>query len=289
MAGSKLDFYFHNLKSKLKLFAKKPSFVFFYLDRFKKYSNTKSFDAFIISYPKSGRTWLQKMIIEAVRIESKKNFDLVDVSLLNEQEPSFPYMLSTHAGSSWEEKVQNYNEIQKDDWKKYDHGKIIFLYRDPRDVLVSQFYHIRHRSGYGTFPKSEVINNPNVGLLKVIHFMNKWLKYSQNNPDIVLNMSYDELKKNPFDSMKKILNHVGSGVSDDSIKAAIENTTLQKMRQNESGNADNPWATTKGKDNPNSFHSRKGIIGEYKTFFSQEDINYIDKLINENLDSVFNY
>lgn len=289
MAGSKSIFYYHNLKSKLKLFAKKPSFVLFYLDRLKKYTNTKSFDAFIISYPKSGRTWLQKMIIEAARIESGASFDLVDISLLHDEVDAFPYMLSSHAGSSWEEKVQNHKEIIKDDWNSYSHGKNVFLYRDPRDVLVSQFYHIRHRSGYESFPKTEVIDNPNVGLLKVINFMNKWLKYSRQYPKAILNVSYDELKADPHQSLKNILGHIGYQVSDNSIAKAIENTTLQKMRQNESGDSDNPWSTTQGKNNPNSFHSRKGIIGEYKTFFSQEEISRIDEIISKNLDSGFNY
>jgi len=289
MAGSKTTFYYHNLKSKFKLFAKKPSFIGFYLDRLRKYSNTKSFDAFIISYPKSGRTWLQKIIIEAVRIEAKSTFDLVDVSLLNEEVSSFPYMLSTHAGSSWEEVVMDNEEIKKDDWEKYNHGKIVFLYRDPRDVLVSQYYHIRHRSGYESFPKEGMIDNPNVGLLKIIGFMNKWLEYSRKYPDTVLNIAYDDLKLNTYENLAALFDHINYKVSKESINTAIENTTLAKMRQAESGNADNPWSTTKKKGNPNSFHSRKGIVGEYKTFFTEEEIAHINKIISENLDSAFNY
>ena len=142
MRGRKLDFYKANLRNKLGLFARNPSYVLFYIDRFRKYTSLTDFNAFMISYPKSGRTWLQKMMIEAVKLQSAISEEISDISKLSEYSLEFPRMLSTHAGSSWEEIIKNAQEIRTDDYDAYGHAKIVYLYRDPRDVLVSQFYHI---------------------------------------------------------------------------------------------------------------------------------------------------
>ncbi len=289
MRGTKLDFYKANLLNKAKLFIKKPGYILFYLDRLRKYSTTKSFDAFIISYPKSGRTWLQKMLIEAVRLQKGVEIDLADISELNTHIDDFPSLLSTHAGSSWEEIIKDYNQINQDDLDQYNHGKIIYLYRDPRDVLVSQYYHILHRSGYSTFDKQYLIDNPNVGLIKIIHFMNKWATYTQRHPELILPVSYAELKQTPHTYLSDILSHIAYPVSDDNIHKGVENCTMQRMQRAESKDAAHPWSNTssQSKDNPNSFHSRKGITGEYKTFFSAKEIDHINSLIKSNLDHYY--
>jgi len=285
MRGRKWDFYKANLTNKAKLFARQPRYLLFYLDRFRKYSSTQAFDAFIISYPKSGRTWLQKMLIEAVRLEKGVDIDLADISALNTHITDFPNLLSTHAGSSWEEVVKDHEQIKVDDLAKYQHGQIIYLYRDPRDILVSQYYHILHRSGYQTFDRDYVIDNPNVGLLKIINFMNKWADYTIAHPDQIVPVAYHALKEAPSDYLTQILDLIDYPVQAAHITQAISNCTLQRMRQKESSDSANPWANTDGKsaDNPNSFHSRKGITGEYKTFFSAEEINKINDIISNNL------
>lgn len=291
MQGRKWDFYKANLLNKAKLFAQQPSYILFYLDRFRKYSSTSAFEAFIISYPKSGRTWLQKMMIEAVKIEKGVNIDIADISALNKYVDDFPNLLSTHAGSSWEEIVKNHDEIKVDDIEAYSHAKIIFLHRDPRDVLVSQYYHILHRSGYPSFDRDYLIDNSNVGLLKIIAFMNKWAEYVLAHPNKILPIAYHALKEDPKIYLIKILDLINYPVSTTHISEAIENSTLSKMRQAERADADNPWANTssKGADNPNSFHSRKGITGEYKTFFASEEIEKINRIIKSELSSYYSH
>jgi len=287
MKGTKFDFYKANLGTKLKLFYEKPSFIFFYISRFSKYNSTKKFDSFIVSYPKSGRTWLQKMIIEAVRLEKSVELDIVDVSLINESIEDFPLLLSTHAGSSWEEKVRDEDEIDFQDLDNYKHGKTVYLYRDPRDILVSQYYHILHRTGYKKFDRDFLIQNKNVGLLKIIRFMNKWAEYTVKNSNLILSISYEGLKEDTFLQMQKIFKQIAFEVSNDNILQAIENCTLEKMRKKESVKSDTPWNHSSGTNNPNAFHSRKGISGEYKTFFNDKEVQYMDDLIKKELNPYY--
>ena len=78
-------------------------------------------------------------------------------------------------------------------------------------------------------------------------------------------------------------------VSSENIKQAIENCTLDKMRQKEKENADSPWMVTKKGAGNNAFHSRKGMIGEYLEFFSEDQVSLINQKIGENLESSFGY
>lgn len=289
MRGSKFDFYRANLQNKLGLFASKPTYILFYIDRLRKYTGLADFDAFMISYPKSGRTWLQKMLIEAVQLQSGATIDGGDVSKVHEIESSFPRMLSTHAGSSWEEVIKNDVEITHDDYDSYQHAKIIYLYRDPRDVLVSQYYHILHRTKYTGFKKEYLIDNPNVGLKKIINFMNRWARYAIAHKENVYALSYEDLKEDSADHLLALMNHIGYPVINEVVTEALKNCTLDRMRMQESGSTDNPWANTDTGSNHdvNVFHSRKGISGEYKEFFTSDQIAHINVIIDQHLNKSY--
>lgn len=288
MKGTKLDFYCANIRQKLGLFIKKPSFIGFYIGRARKYASLDQFGYIIVSYPKSGRTWLQKMIIEAICLERGIKEKINDITELSEM-ADLPLILSTHAGSSWEEHIQDENTVSVDDWSKYSHAKVVFLYRDPRDILVSQYHHIVNRTGYMTFHKDYVIDNKNVGLLKIINFMNKWLKNSDAHSDKIMSLSYETMRQDTETDLARLFEFWDIPVSPENIKQAIENCTLDKMRQKEKENADSPWMVTKKGAGSNAFHSRKGMIGEYLEFFSEDQVDQINDKINGKLDARFGY
>lgn len=290
MRPTKTAFYYHNLKNKAKLFLSRPQFILFYWSRFRKYTGLIGFDSFIISYPKSGRTWLQKMIIEAVKAEVYLEIDIDDVSILHDHEPSFPSMLSTHASSSWEEIVHNQDEILKNDIEGYLHAKLIYLYRDPRDVLVSQFHHIRHRSGFTSIRKEDMLLNENVGLRKVINFMNKWKAYADLYPEQIYSLSYEELKKDPGLKLGELLSFIGYDIKPLNIQKAVELTSLNKMkeREKEAKTSSTPWSIS-GSKKTNAMHSRKGIVGDHKNFFNRFELEMMNDIIAEELDSSYKY
>lgn len=278
MIGTKSRFMWRNLLGKLKLFIRKPHFILFYIGRAYKYANTKNFDAFIISYPKSGRTWLQKLLIEAIQLEYNVEIPSSDVSETHKYTDQFPTMLSTHAGSSWEEKVKNSEDIKVDDWHKYAHSKCILLVRDPRDVLVSQYHHIRNRSNFPQFPKEELISNPNVGLSKMINFVNKWVNYSNQYNENCHLLTYEEMKADTTGVLKGVFNFLHIKMSDESIATAIQNSSLKRMQQNESSQ-NTPWSYTNNVTDQNSFQSRKGIVGDYVNFFDEIEIEEMNSMI----------
>src|SRR3954470_16339839 len=97
-------------------------------------------DVCLISYPKSGRTWLRLLVGEAI----DAHFDLgatptmrLEVWPLRELREGVPAVFVYHDDLP-QQKTPDELHASK---SKYRHKKVIFLARDPRDVMVSQYFH----------------------------------------------------------------------------------------------------------------------------------------------------
>lgn len=99
----------------------------------------------IISFPKSGRTWLRFMLGYvfskhfAVPADTKEIFHLKDLSIYDSRIPQF------HLGHR---KSNLEAEADYEKWKlpHFDRFNVLFLIRDPRDVLVSNYFQKAHRN-----------------------------------------------------------------------------------------------------------------------------------------------
>ena len=88
---------------------------------------------FVISFPKTGRTWLRHMIDEMIK---KSTYNL-DVTFTHD-----------HSEIITEDGVRNdtkfiFNHIRR---KRYKRARVIFLVRNPKDVVVSHYHQITKRS-----------------------------------------------------------------------------------------------------------------------------------------------
>lgn len=155
MALTKNSLYYQYYKDKLLSLVTNPRLIPFYFGRLRQYSAADSFDVILVSYPKLGRTWLQNILVELGKLsfdpqnEINEKTSISDALVkLGESDNGFPSILATHAKSSWEavEPIHDEHQIQKDDFSDFANQKIVYLHRDPRDVLVSQFYHIKLRN-----------------------------------------------------------------------------------------------------------------------------------------------
>ena len=102
-------------------------------------------------------------------------------------------------------------------------------------------------------------------------------------------MSYEDLKEDSADHLLALMNHIGYPVINEVVTEALKNCTLDRMRMQESGSTDNPWANTDTGSNHdvNVFHSRKGISGEYKEFFTSDQIAHINVIIDQHLNKSY--
>ncbi|MEX0660705.1 MAG: sulfotransferase domain-containing protein [Candidatus Woykebacteria bacterium] len=263
------------------------------LNRIKnKFQRVKIFyqnDVQLISYPKCGRTWLRLLIGKIIEFEYKINSedpsDLEDVYMVCKQNNiTIPLIIVSHDDNPQWKSAENIET----DKKKYKHKKVVFLVRDPRDVIVSSFYQKKYRKQAYKGNIDELIFEEKGGLLSLLHFYNVWAK-NYSVPKSFHLVHYEALKKEPFQELRSLLNFLSlEKISDESIHKAIEFCSFQNMRKMEKQEVINIGRLTPtDKLNTDTYKTRKGKIGGYREELKPETINYMDKEIKKRLDNFF--
>ena len=280
------------MRSKLQLFRRNPSSMFFYGNLAMSRLFGPAAEVSIVSFPKSGRTWLDQLLVEAIRrhrgLEDDKS---KTISELCRRQSELPSIMFTHAGSGLQEDgvVWDEDEIEELSLRRFAPRRCVFLYRDPRDVLVSRYYHIKYRLGVEELTVEYLIDSPLIGLRKMLRFMNKWYDFTEQNPESTARVRYEDLRRNTTHELHRIFALVGFAISAEALSGASEACEFSAMREKEKKSEyKNPRLTT-GSPNPNSFKVRKGMIGEHREFFYPGQLSRINRIIVEELDDRFGY
>jgi len=214
----------------------------------------------VVSYPKSGRTWLRVVLAEL----------------------NVPFAF-THDRSSGS-KARPFEELNLFEKKIYADKPIVFLFRDPRDTAVSAYFWENHRveNGY-TGSLSEFIRDPAYGIEKIVRFNMAWLEHGLRLPAF-LPMSYEEIVTAPNVVVRRILGFVGQRLPESKIQQAIANNTFERMHQRE-GRGEYRKRNTKDRprrrdsNDIDSYKFRRGKSGGYVDYFSPADVAYGDGLL----------
>ena len=208
-------------------------------------------DAIVISFPKCGRTWLRVLLGELFKQHfNLKNKELIEINRLANENNKVPRIYFSHDDNPHKKEPDELNR----DKEFYKKQKIIFLVRDPRDVLVSIYHHKKYRSDDFSGDIKDYLNQKVGGLESIIEFYNIWIESNENNPNFLL-VSYENLHNNPTAEIKKILFFLEvSDVSESSISNAIKFASFKNMRKIElSGKANNDKLTTKVTQNETGY------------------------------------
>ena len=289
--NQKLRYSYYNLRNRLGHSIANPRFFSHYFAKLVQYNSLADCDAYLISYPKSGRTWLQRLIVEAYLHKADNFSEVKDIFDLHNYINTFPKILPTHGGACWEESftVQDQNDIEAMDYQAYLAKPIVFMVRDPRDVLVSQYYHMKYRTGIKNISKHELIHSEVIGLPKMIAYMNKWMTLSKESTNNIKIFSYEELHRDTINTVQAVLVQWNLSIEKTHLQAGIQRANIAQMRAKESPAAKSPWQYTKDVNNQENYHARKGEIGEHTSFFTMEELVEIKDHIALNLDPEFTY
>jgi hypothetical protein len=251
--------------------------IFKYL--IKQYKHLKT-DAYIISFPKSGRTWLRILIGKALC----EKFNLPDEIMLD------TYKVTTSAGilctqithdSSSEKAGYKYYDLTKDK-RKYSKKKVIFLVRDVKNVLISYYFQVTKRRDKYTGNISDFIRSDKYGIKKILSFYNIWQE-NMNVPKEFLLLRYEDMHKNPGEVLAKTMKFLGcDGVDEYTIRKAVDFASFNNMRKMEKDGFFKSGAMRPANINDDeSYKLRRGIVGGYENYLSEEDIKYVDQIIKE--------
>lgn len=269
-------------------------------------------DTYIISFPKCGRTWLKLMIGRAIvghlGISETNLLDtLLDSKFsLAKLHPLLPKIQFTHDDDPhWKT-----SDDLMTDKTHYQNTKVIFLVRDPRDLVVSTYFEQKKRVQFWIDSLKESLHlqdyqqrlkpykgelssylNEEVGSIDtIIKFYNIWAD-NRDVPREFLLTRYEDLHDNPHGELHRILEFLGiANVTDAVLDEAVNYASFDKMRQMEEAEIATSYSLrATDKSDPESYKTRKGTVGGFVEYLSEEEIQVIDRKINETLSAFYEY
>jgi hypothetical protein len=236
----------------------------------------------VISYPKSGRTWLRLLVGHYLVAENSfPEQDAIKCEALVNR-AHLPKISFTHDNADWNSStVIPYDQLPTNK-TQYKQHNVIFLHRNIKDTLVSSYFQATKRDKIFKGTLSEFVRNRYFGAKKIFRFNQIWFE-NQNVPNNFMSLSYEEMHDNTSQSLSTVMRFLGKKrINSNAISVAVEKCSFENMKQAELNNTYESVRLRPGNvDDPESFKLRKGKINGYVDYLTEDDITYIDKIIKE--------
>jgi len=252
----------------------------------------------VVSYGKSGRTWLTVMLSRFFQLRhGLPESSLLSFDNLHNKNRQIPIILFTH-----DNYIRDFNGSGSSKPAFYD-KKTVLLVRHPADVAVSQFFQWRyrmqpHKKVLNEYPAHgadvsiyDFVRNEPAGLEKVIEFMNEWAKELPKLKNCCV-VRYEDMRANTKTELARILTWMGLNPTDAEVTGAVDFAAFENLKKLEDKRVF--WLAGKRmtpgeKGNPDSYKVRRAKVGGYKDYFTDEQIKEIDTYIRDRLDPAFGY
>jgi len=185
---------------------------------------------------------------------------------------------------------------------QYKSKNVIFLVRDPRDVIVSSYFEMNKRGRiFGSNPYElrnayfdgtlqEFINRRIGGFDTILRYYSIWAE-NRHIPNRFLLVRYEDIKKNPNNELKKVLDFLElQDVSEETIQEAVRYASFENMQKLEKkGIFQTGMLSPANPDDKDSYKTRKGKVGGYLDYLSTEEISELNKKMQISLPPYYKY
>ncbi|KAK7089003.1 sulfotransferase 1A1-like [Littorina saxatilis] len=230
-------------------------------------------DVILCSYPKSGCHWLWEMTrmlragtAEVGVVEKEKYM----MEYTPQKELPSPRTLNTHL-------------FLRQLPKKIQDGKVklLFVYRNPKDVAVSFYNH------HVKFPEYEyqgsfhdylpaLFLKGKVDFGGIFEYTRDWEAVFDSRPDLdVFTVSYEQLQSDTFSKAKELAKFLGSTADDDTILEIVNKCSFGSMRERKG----KEWIAQYGE----AVMYRKGKVGDWKTWFTVAESEMMDSICEKEM------
>ena len=247
----------------------------------------KSDDIWIVTYPKCGTTWTQQI----VRLIINRGKD--DGLTLSE-------------GVPWVEGFANIPSIGKNYHVDIDKmasprtfkshfpyelmpcglpsttpGRYIYVVRNPRDIAVSYFHHERGFSYYPLCEWDDFFEKFLIGDVEFGDYFDHVVSWwAHKDDDNVLLLKYEDMKKDLPSTVVTIAKFIGQDISVELVEEIAHRTTFENMKKDRTANYE--WLSKIRRPNESAF-MRKGVVGDWKNYFTPEQIARLDAVYEKKL------
>lgn len=245
-------------------------------------------DHVLMSWGKSGRTWLRLMISRFYQLAyGIKEGRLLEFDNLHRANPAIPRLFFTHS---------NYLRDYTGDWTTkqpfYD-KQVIMLVRDPRDVAVSQYFQWKFRMRpvkklLNDYPPHnaeisvyEFVMDQGAGLPRILEFFEIWQRELPKVKASTI-VRYEDMRADPAAVLGRVLTFLGTPGTAEQIEGAVAYAAYDNMKQLEqkrvfwlSGIRLRPG----DQSNPDSFKVRRGKVGGWRDYFDERQTRTLDAML----------
>jgi hypothetical protein len=269
-------------------------------DRLLRWYSHRNTDVYLISYPKCGRTWLRLMMGRAI----SRHFNLPETEEVlflrsnRRYHAQVPRLMVIHDNRPM---LRTPEELETSK-ARYRTKKVIFLARDPRDVIVSSYFEMKNRGRLfgdnpyekhsATFDGSlpEFIQQQRGGFDTLLAYYNIWA-HNRHLPQDFLLVRYEDMKADPGGELRRVLDFLGlQAISQTTIDEAVNYASFENMRKMESeGRFQNGMLRPADQADRDSYKTRSGKTRGYLDHLSPSEIENLNKKMNEKLEPYFGY
>ena len=244
-------------------------------------------DAVVVSYPKSGRTFVRAMLARLYNrrfaLDERK---LLEFPLLRQAPAAAPRVLFTHAGDT----MRRADQIHVDP-SVYRHKKLVLITRHPADIAISRYHHLKHRSRdrarrrLAEQPLESFVWADQGGLPSIVTFLNQFASI----PGITL-IRYEDFIARPEESLARLAAAIGLEVTPEDVADAVAFGSLSNLKQLErEGYFTSPRLRRARRGDAKSGKVRSGTVGGYRTQLDPAAVARIDAYLAEALDPRLGY
>lgn len=213
-------------------------------------------DFFVVSYPKSGNTWV-RFIVANLTSTNKK----VDLTKIKNLIPDMYRWSNYHLL-----KMKKPRYIKSHEYFDPRYRRVLYIVRDPRSIVISYYmyllktYKIDKLMSLDEFTKGFVAGKyDNYGTWQ--ENVLSWMSTRENDKNFLL-LKYEDLLTNPFIQVQRIAKFINLNLTRKQISKAIEKSSflnLQKLEKN--SQPKNTFLSNSRKD---ILFFRNGTMDEWK-------------------------
>ncbi|HBH35120.1 MAG TPA: hypothetical protein DDW45_01550 [Gammaproteobacteria bacterium] len=249
-------------------------------------------DAFVVSVPKSGRTWLRAFLSKYLVELKEQQIELFAAS---------PVQKIRYTHDLWEHRVARHRYVRvRGKWlipplQRRNKPKVLIV-RDPRDLMVSLYFQLTKRNSSFSGTLSELLVDEKFGIERVAETMNFWYREWQRLDNFLM-IRYEDAKVDDAATFRRVLEFLNVKFDEAVFQESLKFSKFDNMKKIEkSGRVDKKLVSYIGKevlapgniDDPESYKVRKGKVGNYKEYMSDADLAVVTEVMKK-LNPAFGY
>jgi hypothetical protein len=228
-------------------------------------------DIFLVSYPRSGNTWVRFLLANLMYPNQEVGFTDIGRLVADPARASRKFLNSLPRPRI----LKSHHPFDR------RYGKVIYIVRDPRDVVVSEYYFAlkKKRIDPGlpldTFVTRQFLAGKSSSYGSWWESAASWISARRGDPSFLL-VRYEDMLHQTLHELSRVAEFLSIHTDAQRLKTAVDRSCFDRMRQIEREQADQ-WEGTKDtrKDIP---FVRAGKVGAWKNALSQVSVAAIEEI-----------